>query len=126
VVFDWLDRNHDGFLTRADLEQGLISSCKLLCDSLSYWLWLYTPKELLKHEPTFEEAEEREYGQQEEVAAEEVAYMLVETLQKLIPAESFLRFLETVFFTSSETGTISREEWIFPGSFPLLNGNFEK
>lgn len=91
MVFDWLDRNHDGVVSRKDLEQGLISTGAIMCDSLGHWLWLYTPREYME--------------------SPEDSYSLIANLQRLIPSESFKRFLDVVVSTS---GSITREEWLSP------------
>jgi hypothetical protein len=96
VVFDWLDRNHNGVVTRKNLEQGLISTGTIMCDSLGHWLWLYTPRDNME--------------------SPEDHYSLIADLQRLIPSQSFQRFLDLVVST---TGTIAREEWISPRSISL-------
>jgi len=93
LVFDWLDRNHDGVVSREDLEQGLVSTAKVMCDALGYWLWLHTPRDFLEDE--------------------EDSYHMIARIQRLVPAESFQRFLDTV---TSASGSVTREEWISPTS----------
>lgn len=91
LVFDWLDTDCDGFISRLDLERGLSVMKKILRKGVGHWLHQILPAELLIDE-----------GDTMEIAR---------FLQNEIPERCFVQFLDKIL--TEEEGLMSKQDFVF-------------